>query len=269
MNNMALPTRPLQPMGCRGRVGEKHIIITGMPSETEVIMKKKLIKEMEPEQRPYEKVLTFGTEALTDAELLAIILRTGSKEESSIDLADRILNPGPDGSKTILNIFDYEIEDLMKIKGIGKVKAIQIKAVVELSKRIAKTKAGEKLDFRDPETIALYYMEQLRHNTKEQIVLIMLDSACHMIKDKIISIGTVNTALYSPREILFEALRNNAVNIILMHNHPSGDPKPSTSDMEATVRIRDAGNLVGIPLLDHIIVGDRNYYSFKREGKLG
>lgn len=239
-----------------------------MPSETEVIMKQRSIMEMHPDQRPDEKFLTYGPEALSDAELLAIILRTGSKDESSIELADRLLRPENGAEGSILSIFDYELEDLMKIKGIGKVKALQIKAVIELSRRIAVTSAEKRLDFSDPETIARYYMEQLRHENRERVVLVMLNSACELISDEIISLGTINASLYSTREIFLTAMKYGAVNIILLHNHPSGNPAPSVSDIEATKKIAEAGRLIDIKLLDHIIVGDRTYLSFKKENLL-
>ncbi len=223
------------------------------------------ISQLQPEQRPDEKFLNFGAGALTDSELLAIILRTGTKEESCTVLADRILSRGEESAKSLLNLFEYETEDLMKIKGIGKVKALKIRAVIELSKRIAMTSAAEKLSFNNPEAIAGYYMEQMRHSKKEQVLMLMLDSACHLIRDTVISLGTVNCALFSPREIFLEAVKNEAVNIILLHNHPSGDPTPSSNDKKATKRLKSAGDLIGIELLDHIIVGDRSYVSMKEE----
>ncbi len=229
-------------------------------------MKYKTIQEMQPEQRPDEKFLAMGPAALTDAELLAIILRTGTKEEPSTELADRILRQANGQVKSILNIFDYGMEDLLKIKGIGRVKALQIQAVIELSRRIAMTSAEKKLDFSNPETIAGYYMEQLRHDNKERVVLVMLNSACQMIRDQLMSIGTINTALYSTREIFLEAMKCGAVNIVLVHNHPSGNPAPSANDIEATKKIIEAGKLIDIHLLDHIIVGDRDFLSFRREG---
>lgn len=229
-------------------------------------MKYTMIKEMRPEQRPDEKFLTFGPAALTDAELLAIILRTGTKEEPSVELAQRVLQNHPDKKASILNIIDYAFEDLQKIKGIGPVKALQIKAVAELSKRIATTRAFPRIDFSDPQTVAEYYMEQLRHSEKEQVILVMLNTACRMICDKTIFIGTVNSALFSPREIYLEAMKHEAVHILLLHNHPSGDPRPSRNDIMATKRVEKAGELIGITLLDHIIIGDRVFTSLRKEG---
>lgn len=227
-------------------------------------MHKRTIKEMDPASRPDEKFLNAGPSALTDAELLAVIMRTGSCGEPSVNLAEKILTR-PDGSCNLLNIFDMDMADLRKIEGIGKVKALQIKAVCELSNRIAGKKAKGSLVFNLPERIADYYMEQLRHLKKEKVIMLLLDSACHLIKEVDVSTGTVNSSLFAPRELFIEALRFNAVNIILLHNHPSGNPAPSSADIEYTKKVKEAGLMIGISLLDHIIIGDKAYISFKEK----
>lgn len=227
------------------------------------------IMEMRPEQRPDEKFLSFGPEALSDAELLAIILRTGTRDASSVDLAEQILNPEEKSGNNLLSIFDYEIEDLMKMNGVGKVKALQIKAVLELSKRIAMTRAAKDLCFNNSGTVAEYYMEQFRHEKQEEVFLIMLDSGGFRLRERRLFLGTVNTALFSPREILIDALRSKAVSVILLHNHPSGDPMPSEEDIRATKRVEDACDLIGIKLVDHIIIGDNTYFSFFENQMLG
>lgn len=221
------------------------------------------MKELQPEYRPDEKFLAYGPKALSDAELLAIILRTGSRDEHSVDLARKILTRNRDDHISILNIFDYEYHELLKIKGIGRVKAIQIKALAELSLRIAQSHARSNLVFNQPATVAEYYMEQLCHEKKEIVVLLMLNSSCGLIKELILSTGTVNRSLLSAREILIQALKYEAVSIILLHNHPSGIPSPSAADIRYTESIAAAGELIGIPLDDHIIIGDHSYYSFK------
>ena len=231
-------------------------------------MKNKTIKELDWKYRPDEKFLRFGPKALTDAELLAIILRTGTNEKHSVELCEQILSLNTENENSILNILEYEIEDLLKIKGIGKVKALQIKSISELSLRISQSSAKKGLIFNNPESIASYYMEQLRHKKREEVVLLMLNSAGDFLCDKILFSGTVNASIFSPREIFLEALRKNAVNIILLHNHPSGEVKPSKADLLGTKRVLDAGKLIGISLLDHIIIGDRKFYSFKEEGLL-
>jgi DNA repair protein RadC len=223
-------------------------------------------KELHPEYRPDEKFLNYGPGALSDAELLAIILRTGSTEFHSVDLARNILSLNGDDHISLLNIFQYEYHELLRIRGIGKVKALQIKAIAEISLRIAQSQARPHLVFDHPEKVAEYYMEQLRHRKKETVVLLLLNSACELIRETIVSTGTVNTSLVSPREVFIEALRYEAVQIILLHNHPSGNPHPSLADTQMTENIRDIGCLMGIQLLDHIIIGDNRYYSYKESG---
>ena len=160
------------------------------------------------------------------------------------------------------------MERLLKIKGIGKVKAIQISCISELAKRLSKASYQDRLSFSHPATIARYYMEDLRHEKQEVMKLLMLNSKSRLIGETDISKGTVNASLITPRELFIEALQKNAVSIVIMHNHPSGDPTPSREDMLTTKRILDAGALIGIELLDHIIIGNNCYISFREEGLL-
>ncbi|WP_243140803.1 RadC family protein [Candidatus Galacturonibacter soehngenii] len=224
------------------------------------------MKQIPKQEQPYEKFSQFGPESLSDAELLAIIIRTGTKEEKSIDLAKRILNISSD--EGLLAITRLSLKDLQQIKGIGKVKAVQIKCIAEFSRRIAKTTARRRLCMNNPRTIADYYMEDLRFVNQEVTLLVMVDTKNQFLSDKVISKGTVNASLISPREIFLESLNNQAVYIILIHNHPSGDPTPSREDILATKRIKEAGMLIGIMLLDHIIIGDKRYISMKEQGIL-
>lgn len=217
-------------------------------------------------ERPYEKCEKMGAEALTDVELLAILLRTGTRGENALCLARRILYHA--GETGILGIHQFSRERLLKIKGIGKVKAIQISCISELAKRLAKASRSDMLSFSQPETIARYYMEDLRHEKQEIMKLLMLNSKARLIGEVNVSKGTVNSSLITPRELFIEALQKNAVSIVLMHNHPSGDPTPSREDMLTTKRILDAGALIGIELLDHIIIGNNCYISFREEGIL-
>lgn len=222
------------------------------------------IKELNAEERPYEKCERFGAKHLTNIELLAVLLRTGTKGESSLQLARRILYP--DGVKGgILNIHQWSYEQLIHMKGIGKVKAIQILCLSELAKRLSKASAEDMLNFDSPESIARYYMEDLRHEKREQMKLLLLNTKTKLIDEIIISKGTVNAAVISPRELFIEALQKGAVSIILLHNHPSGDPTPSREDILITKQIRDAGELLGVNLLDHIIIGDNCYISMREK----
>ena len=212
-------------------------------------------------ERPYEKCWRYGAGVLSDAELLAVILRSGSREESSLELARRILYQM--GAEGLSSLYHLNYETLTGIKGIGKVKAMQLKCVAELSRRISKEKAGRNLNFRDPASIAEYYMEDLRYDEQERVLLLMLDTKGTLIGEQCIFKGTVNAAMVSVREIFVTALAGKAVSIVLLHNHPSGDPTPSDADIDLTRKVIEAGRMLGIPLLDHIVIGDGIYLSIR------
>lgn len=220
------------------------------------------------DERPYEKCLRYGVETLSNAELLAVLLRTGTKGMNSLEMARNILRTSGHEDDNILAVHQLTLEKLQTIKGIGTVKASQILCLSELAKRLSKASAKKNLVFTDPSTIADYYMEDLRHRKQEHMKLLMLNTKSKLLGETDISKGTVNASLVSPRELFIEALEKNAVSIILMHNHPSGDPAPSKNDILLTGRVRDAGNLIGIELLDHIIIGNNCYISFAEQGLL-
>ena len=156
----------------------------------------------------------------------------------------------------------------MEIPGIGEVKAVKIKCIGELSKRMARERAEDELRFDLPSTVASYFMEELRHEEKEMILLLSLDSRLHLIEKYVLSIGTVNASLLSPREVFVRALKCQASSVILLHNHPSGDATPSREDLLVTGKIKETGELVEIPLIDHIIIGDGCYTSLKEKNLL-
>lgn len=222
------------------------------------------IKDIKKENRPYEKFLIKGPKALTDSELLAIIIRTGTVDHTSVDLAEAVLNMS--STDNILGITHLSINELKSIKGIGDVKAIQIKCIAELSRRISKTNVSLSQEFVSPEMIANYYMEDLRHLETERLMVVMLNTKHMFLGDFELSKGTVNASMASPRETFINALKAGAVYIILIHNHPSGDPSPSKEDILTTKRIKEAGNIIGISLIDHIIIGDNKYISLKQRG---
>lgn len=223
------------------------------------------VRDLPRSEQPYEKFIQYGPGKLSDAELLAIIIRTGTKQEQAIDVARKLLVHSTMYSG--LKGLNYlSLAELTHISGIGKVKAIQILSVVELTKRMSKAKSEDTLRMNSPESVASYYMQDLRHLTIEKIILIMMDSKSRLIKDMTISSGTVNASILAPREIFVNALKYEAVNIIILHNHPSGDPTPSNDDIYSTKRIMEAGNLIGIKLMDHIIIGDNRYVSLKELG---
>lgn len=223
------------------------------------------MKNLPESERPYEKFIASGEESLSDAELLAIILKTGTHKENSVDIARKILQGN---HNNLLNLYDLSYRDLMRYSGIGQVKAIQLKAVAELSKRIAKTKSGYQLKMDNPSTIADYYMEQLRHRKEEVLVCAFFDSKCNFLGDALISKGSVNFAYVSPRDIFRYAFDYEAVMILLLHNHPSGDPRPSQDDVQITHRIDKGARILELQLVDHIIIGDNKYYSFKENNQL-
>lgn len=217
---------------------------------------------------PYERCLALGPAVLKDEELLAVILRTGTLGKNATDLAREILKLGRlDSNKSgLVNLANLTLPQLSSIKGVGQVKAIQIQCICELSRRMAKQTAAQKVDFSNPASIADYYMQDLRNEENERLILAMLNTKCKLLADKVISLGTVNSSLINPREIFLDAIRFKAVYIILLHNHPSGDPTPSKEDLLVTKRIMEAGKLLGIRLLDHLVIGDNSYVSL-RENK--
>lgn len=228
---------------------------------------KDTMKELPEAQRPYEKCIREGEAALSDSELLAVILRSGTQGMSALALANKVLSLTNDTAYPgLLGLMRLSLQDLMKVNGIGKVKAVQLKCIGELSKRMASEATRPYISFRDPESIARYYMEQLRHEEQELLFAMMFDNRNHLLGEHLVTKGTVNATLVTPREIFVKALKDRAVCLILVHNHPSGNPSPSDCDIEVTERIFKAGELVGITLLDHIIIGDQKYFSFRLQG---
>ena len=217
---------------------------------------------------PYERFLRFGPENLTERELLAIIIRTGTKDQSALQLAENVLGLARYPREGLLGLYDVSIEELKSIKGIGEVKAIKLKCLTELSMRISTATAREGLCFHDSAAVARYFMEKLRHRDTECVILVCLDAKGQMIEEKRLSEGSVRMSLISPREVFLEALKSRAVHILLVHNHPSGNPAPSRADIELTQNIRELGEKMDISLLDHIIIGDNRYTSLKEAAYL-
>ena len=225
------------------------------------------ISDMPLSQRPYEKCLKNGESSLSDLELIAVILRSGTQGKSSLSLASDIMRMAEEKQDCgLAGLLYLSCHDLQKINGVGKVKAIQLKCIGELSKRIASSAARRDLCFQNPKSIADFYMERLRHENQEMLYCMMLDSKNHFISESLLSKGTVNSTMITPREIFVEALRQQAVHIIIVHNHPSGDPLPSQSDLDLTQRIYLSGEILGVTLLDHIIIGDHKFVSLNEQG---
>ena len=218
-------------------------------------------------EQPYEKCKKYGPQILSDAEILAVFLRTGLKGRSCLSIARNLLGENSDG-KALLRLVKKNIKELTGYEGIGEVKAIQLFCIMELSRRLWKMNLGMPKVFNEPATIAAYYMEDMRHLSTEQVRVMYLNTKSVLIKEINLSIGTVNSSLISPREIFIDALKYEAVNIVLVHNHPSGDPTPSREDMNITNIVKKAGDFIGVRLIDHIIIGDNRYISFSEEGLL-
>lgn len=226
---------------------------------------KKNIKELPKKDRPYEKCMEFGVDNLSDSELLAIIIRTGTNNQSALDIARELLKNHNDD---LYNLNNVSLEELKMIDGVGQVKAIQILSAIELGKRLSKAEASKQLDFSNASTVAHYYMEELRHKKVEYFKACYLDCKNNLIKDITISKGTINFTIATPRDVFAEGLKCNASKVIIMHNHPSGNPTPSDNDIDVTTSIYEAGELLGIKLIDHIIIGDKCYYSFSENNYL-
>jgi len=222
------------------------------------------LKELPNLERPYEKLFLYGAEKLSNAELLGIIIKTGTKEENAVILAQRILaiknNEKVSKENDLRNLLDLTIEVFINIKGIGKVKSIQLKALCELTKRMSVPIRDTNI-VKSSSDVANLLMEEMRYEKREKVKLIILNSKNIILRIRDISYGGNNFAVVDPKDVLIEAVKSEAPRIILVHNHPSGDPTPSKSDFETTRRIKNAANILGIELLDHIIIGDGEYRS--------
>lgn len=223
---------------------------------------KMMIRDLPAEERPREKLQTLGPEALSNPELLAVILRTGTSRESAVHLAERLISK----SGGLRCLPDLSLEELQEFHGIGLAKAVQIKAALELSKRIATTFQENETSVTSPRHVAELFMEELRYKKKEYFKLVLLNTKNKVIAKEEISVGSLNASIVHPREIFTLPLKKSAASVILIHNHPSGDPTPSQEDLAVTRRLVDGGNILGIEVKDHIIIGDGCYLSFKEKG---
>lgn len=227
------------------------------------------MKELPEAERPYEKLEQYGEKTLTNAELLAIIIKTGTKEETAVGLAHKILKLNIDKKDDLNFLRELTVEEFMKIKGIGKVKAIQLKAVCELATRMNMVTNYKEIQILKPYDIAELLMQKMRFEKQEILKVAMLNNKNKLIKIRDIAIGAGNFATATIKSILNEAVKIEASKIILIHNHPSGDPTPSNSDIEFTKKVEQASEILGIQLLDHIVIGNANYVSiFSQREKL-
>ncbi|MDO8686526.1 MAG: DNA repair protein RadC [Clostridiales bacterium] len=224
------------------------------------------IKDLPENERPYEKLEKSGAHALSNAELIAIIIKTGTKEETSLGLAQRIILKC-DEEKGLSHLHELSLEELQSIPGVGRVKALQIKAVAEISKRLSSFSGlSGKVAIKSSDCVARLFMEEMRHLTKEVFKVAFLNTKNCIVKQLDISVGSLSASIVHPREVFAEAVKAACSAVLFVHNHPSGDPEPSGEDIETTKRLCNAGNIIGIKVLDHIIIGDGHYISFKERG---
>lgn len=219
------------------------------------------IKEMTINERPHEKALKYGIASLSNRELLAIILRNGTKSQSVLELGDTLLQEYQGFS----NMSNATFQDLSKIKGIKETKALQLLACFEINRRLTLEKTQGSKIMNHPKEFVTWLNQEIGNQMQEHFLVVFLDTKNIMMKYKTIFIGTINMSLIHPREIYKEALHIGCAKIICVHNHPSGDVSASKEDILMTKRLQEVGDIVGIPLLDHIIVGKNNYLSFKEK----
>jgi DNA repair protein RadC len=224
------------------------------------------IKEMPVSERPYERIERFGAASLTDAELIAVIIKSGYKEQTAVDIARELLRRC--GSGGLVTLTDMELDELRRVKGIGRVKAIQIKALCELARRMngARNVSSHKMRIRSTGQIAEILMGEMSHLKKEVLKAVLLDRKLQIIKISDVSVGTIDQALVHPREVFSDAIRNHASTIIIAHNHPTGHVEPSEDDINTTKRLILVGDIVGIEVIDHIIIGNGTYHSMHASG---
>jgi len=223
------------------------------------------MKELPKTERPYEKLEQYGEKTLTNAELLAIIIKTGTKEETAIGLAQQILKLNNEKQDNLSFLRDLTVEEFMKIKGIGKVKAIQLKAVCELATRMNSVVNYKEKQILKPYDIVEILMEKMRFEKQEILKVAMLNNKNKLVKIKDIAVGGGNFVTATIKSVLNEAVKIDAGKIILIHNHPTGDPTPSKLDIEFTNKVEQASQILGIQLLDHIVIGNGNYVSIFNE----
>ena len=219
------------------------------------------IKEISKNDRPMEKLYNYGKEVLSDSELLAIILGSGHKNKNAIFLADEILKVYFKDK----NLLFASIDQLMEINGIGLSKASRIIASLELGKRLSKQESMNNMSLTSPDSVANYLFDHFRDSYREEFLILILDTKNKIKASKTVSVGSINQTLVHPREVFRFAITNNANSIILSHNHPSGDPSPSHEDILITKRLQEAGKLIGIKVLDHIIIGHDRYISLREK----
>ncbi|MFB1080534.1 DNA repair protein RadC [Jeotgalibacillus sp. JSM ZJ347] len=221
-----------------------------------------MIRDYQDEDKPRERFINQGPQSLSNQELIAILLRTGSKEESVINLANKLLQE----FNGLRSLKEASFNELTSIKGIGHAKAVQVLAAVEVGRRIANITFEDRFTIRSPEDGATFLMNEMRFLTQEHFVALYLNTKNQIIHQQTIFIGSLNASIVHPREVFKEAFKRSAASIICAHNHPSGDPSPSKEDIDVTRRLVECGKMIGIEVLDHLIIGEKKYVSLKEKG---
>jgi DNA repair protein RadC len=223
-----------------------------------------MIRDFPQDERPRERFISNGPESLSNHELIAILLRTGTKDESVLQLSNRLLT----SFEGLRLLKAATLEEITSIKGIGQAKAIQILAAVEVGRRISNLNDNDRYVIRSPEDGANFVMNDMRFLSQEHFVCLYLNTKNQVLHKKTVFIGSLNASIVHPREVFREALKRSAASIIAIHNHPSGDPAPSREDIEVTKRLVECGKMIGIDVLDHLIIGENKFVSLKEKGYL-
>mgnify|MGYP006280045375 CR=1 FL=1 len=217
------------------------------------------VREMPEEDRPRERLARLGAEALRDAELVAVLFRTGTNRAGAVEVAERVLRE----FGNLRRLSNASLEEIQRVHGVGKVKAIELKAALELGKRLAAYRRKNTVKVRGPQDVAEKLMLKFKEYETERFVSVLLNTKNEIVKEVDISRGGIDGTLANPRDVFRAAVREGAAAVIVAHNHPSGDPEPSRMDIELTERLSKAAELLGIPLHDHVILGDERYVSMK------
>lgn len=223
-----------------------------------------MMKDVPNEDRPRERLIRDGADSLSNQELLAIILRSGTKNESVLQLSGRLISH----FEGLDLLRDASVEELRKVRGIGTAKAVQLLASFEVGRRMARLRSDTHYTVRSPEDGANFVMEEMRVLKQEHFIALFLNTKNQVLHKTTIFIGSLNASIVHPREVFKEAVRRSAAAIICFHNHPSGDPSPSREDIEVTKRLVSCGKILGVDMLDHIVIGDRKFVSLKQKGMM-
>ncbi|MCJ1908696.1 DNA repair protein RadC [Planococcus ruber] len=221
-----------------------------------------MIRDVHAQDRPRERLVNQGAMSLSNQELIAILLRTGTKQESVLHLSNQVLLH----FEHLHHLKDATIEEMTSIKGIGQAKAVQLLAAIELGRRLSSKQTDTKYTIRSPKDAASYLMADMTSLKQEHFVVLFLNIKNQVMHKQTVFVGSLNASIVHPREIFREAVRRSAASIVCAHNHPSGNPAPSPEDIAVTKRLVEASSIVGIELLDHIIIGDHQFISLNEKG---